>query len=444
MSVTLYKHIHGLAAIYRQPVDGEVQLGTLVRLLPLRTNIVAAYGRIVSVDLDAGEFIRGKFRKYNDIKVRLLAVVDPITKIPQPIFVPRQQSTIKGWLATNPAGAVMPWNISRMLLTTQTDIDAAVEKYGMPEKTAAAANGEAANNADANANNANANANNANADVINANTHANADASLEANTDHFPDGTTITDYPDVHHDPTPAEDTEDGFIILQHDEHGAVQVTEGAEAERFFKQNGVKGDAFHFMKGMKKTWKKRHGMYQDASGMLRDAILAVEQDKLDEEGKKLAENLTEQRKSRFYQKPNEAKKEAKRRMHCPGAKVLEDIERVIPKPDILLRRVKSAILFVANIRCAKLGEPLFSKESWKLYFDFVRHIKYGCVSDMPNFDYYYYTTSRSGKQKLNCVRGTSQLEGFHTHLHDMFRACHASPLLAVCLLAVFVHRWNHD
>jgi hypothetical protein len=420
----------------------------------LRTNIVAAYGQIESVDLDAGEFIRGKFRKYNDIKVRLLAVVDPITKIPQPIFVRRQQSTIKGWLATNPAGAVMPWNRSRMLLTTQTDIDAAVEKYGMPlsqERTAAAANEQAANNADAN---------NANAEVINADTQANADASfnasleanadgsfdanLEANADHFPDGTTITDYPDVHHDPAPAEDAEDGFIIFQHDEHGAVQVTEGTEAERFFERNGVKGDPFHFMKGMKKTWKKQHGMYQDASGMLRDAILAVEQDKLDEECKKLAEHLTGQRKSRFYQKPNEAKKEAIRRMHCPGAKVLGDIERVIPKPDILLGRVKSAILFVANIRCAKSGEPLFSKESWKLYFDFVRHIKRGCVSDMPNFDYYYYTTSMSGKQKLNCVRGTSQLEGFHKHLHDMFRACHASPLLAVCLLAVFVHRWNHD
>jgi hypothetical protein len=106
--------------------------------------------------------------------------------------------------------------------------------------------------------------------------------------------------------------------------------------------------------------------------------------------------------------------------------------------------VKSAILFVPNIRCTKWGEPLFSKESWKLYFDSVRHIQRGCESDMPNFDYYYYTTSRRGKQKLNCVRGTSQLDGFHKHLHDMFHACHALPLLAVCLLAVLVHRWNHN
>jgi hypothetical protein len=120
---------------------------------------------------------------------------------------------------------------------------------------------------------------------------------LEANTDCFPDGTTSADYPDVHHDPTPAEDAEDGFIIFQHNGHGGVQVTEGVEAERLFERNGVKGGAFHFMKGMKKTWKKRHGMYQDASGMLWDAILAAEQDKLDEECKKLAENLTEQRKS---------------------------------------------------------------------------------------------------------------------------------------------------
>jgi hypothetical protein len=446
MSVTLSKHVESLTALYRQPADRELQVGTLVRLLALRTNIVAAYGRIESVDLDASEFIGGKFRKYKDIKVRLLAVVDSITKIPQPIFVPRQQSTIKGWLATNPAGPVMPWNRSRILLTTQTDVDEAVEKYGMPlllrGRTAAAANQD---NQDA--------ANNANADVTNAETRPdenmnnnNVDANAEATAEHFPDGTTIADYPDEHHDPTPAEDVdvEDGFVILQHDEYGALQVTEGAEAEKIFERNGVKGDAFHFMKGMKKTWKKRHGMYRDASGLLRDAILAVQQDKLDEECQKLAENLTRQRKSRFYEKPNEAEKEAKRRMQCPGAKVLEDIERVIPEPNILLHRVKSAILFVANVRCAKSGEPLFSKESWKLYFDFVRHIKRGCVSDMPNFDYYYYTTNPSGKQKLHCVRGTSKLEGFHKHLKDMFSACHASPLLAVCLLAVFVHRWNHD
>jgi hypothetical protein len=233
----------------------------------------------------------------------------------------------------------MPWNRSQMLLTAQMDIIAAVKKYGMPllqEITAAAANKRAVNNADAHANML------MQMQLMPLQTssmptrNTNADASLEANTDYFPNGTTTTDYPDIHHDPTPAEDADNGFVIFEHDKHGAVQVTEGTKAERFFDQNGVKGNAFHFMKGMKKTWKKRHGMYQDACGMLQDAIFAAKQDKLDEESKKLAENLTEQRKSRFYQKPNKAKKEAKRRMHCPG-EILENIERVIPKSDILLR-----------------------------------------------------------------------------------------------------------
>jgi Skp family chaperone for outer membrane proteins len=83
------------------------------------------------------------------------------------------------------------------------------------------------------------------------------------------------------------------------------------------------------MKGMKKAWKKQHGMCRDTSGLLRDAILAVQQDKLDEKCQKLAENLKRQRKSSFYEKANEAKKETKRRMQCSGAKVLEDIERDI-------------------------------------------------------------------------------------------------------------------
>jgi hypothetical protein len=80
MSVTLstgvaYRtstHPWRLTTIYRQPVDGEVQLTTLFCLLPLQTNIVAAYGRIERVNLDVDAFIWGKFRKYNDIKVRLL------------------------------------------------------------------------------------------------------------------------------------------------------------------------------------------------------------------------------------------------------------------------------------------------------------------------------------------------------------------------------------
>jgi hypothetical protein len=78
-----------------------------------------------------------------------------------------------------------------MLLTTQRDIDEAVEKYGMPlplqARTAATANKDAANNADAH--------DNANAVVINADTHADANTDAEANAEHFPDGTTIADYP---------------------------------------------------------------------------------------------------------------------------------------------------------------------------------------------------------------------------------------------------------
>jgi hypothetical protein len=101
----------------------------------------------------------------------------------------------------------------------------------------------------------------------------------------------------------------------------------------------------------------------------------------------------------------------------------------------LLRRVKSAILFVANVRCAKSGEPLFSRR---------KAFSSGCVSDMPDFDCHCHATNPSGKQKPQCVRGTSKHEGFHKHLKDMFSACHASPPLAACFLAVFVHRWNHD
>jgi hypothetical protein len=191
---------------------------------------------------------------------------------------------------------------------------------------------------------------------------------------------------------------EERFVVLEHDVSGVIEVTEGeATREKVFDRNGVKGDLFHYFNSMKKTWKKSHGMYTTASGMLRDAFLPPQQDKLDEECNELIEVLVNNEQSRWYQNREGAEKEARHRMHCPAAKVLEDIERHVPEPAVLLERVKEVVLFVANVRCHKSGEPLFSKASWTCYAEWVKHIRRGCVSDKPGFDYYYYTPIRIGR-----------------------------------------------
>ena len=131
-------------------------------------------------------------------------------------------------------------------------------------------------------------------------------------------------------------------------------------------------------------------------------------------------------------------------MCYPSSKVLQDIERVIAQPDVLVKTVKECVKFIANIKCAKSGEPLFSKESWKVHFSWLKHMKKECISDKLGMECCCFTTGTNGKQVLHCVRGMSQLEGVHRHLQDILQGSCSSPLLAVCLLAVLVHRWNHN
>lgn len=44
--------------------------------------------------------------------------------------------------------------------------------------------------------------------------------------------------------------------------------------------------------------------------------------------------------------------------------------------------------------------------------------------------------------KYRCFRGTSQLEGFHKHLHALLPGFNTSPELADLLITLFVLRWN--
>jgi hypothetical protein len=257
----------------------------------------------------------------------------------------------------------------------------------------------------------------------------------------FPDGTTLDDYPDAHiQDPNDEYDDMEMFVIEQ-DCNGHIGVQ---QAEPKMNRNGVKGDAFHIINAYKRTIKKKHGMYPTFCGLLRDAIFMVDPDEMERERQKLSDALFTNPQSRCHNDREKADNEAKRRLYCPGSKVLQDKQRVIPPPSILLPRVKKAVELCANAKDAATGEILFSKQTWNVHVNACLHFDKGCYSDKPGFRYYYFTTSKTGKQQLMCVRGTSALEGFHKHLRRIFPGFHTAPLLATCLLALFVYRWNMD
>jgi len=250
----------------------------------------------------------------------------------------------------------------------------------------------------------------------------------------MPDNTELQDCPS---NPDRMTDDDLHFVLIEHDdEDGLVRVSTGDDG---FERNRVKNDAFHLLQQMKRTWKKNHGFCRDGSGLLRDTILTPKPERMADENKKLSSNLMKESGKPWSNNKVKSDKEAARRLSCPSSKVLQDIERVIAQPDVLVKTVKECVKFIANIKCAKSGEPLFSKESWKVCFSWLKHMKKGCISDKQGMECHHFASGTNGKQVLHCVRGMSQLEGFHGHLRDILQGSCSLPLLLVCLLAVFVH-----
>ena len=107
----------------------------------------------------------------------------------------------------------------------------------------------------------------------------------------------------------------------------------------------------------------------------------VDPDKMKQEERKLSDTLFQNPNSRCYENREKANKEAKRCLYCPGSKLLEDKERIIPPPSVLLRHWKRAVDICANIRDAKMGEMLFSKKTWKVHYATCKHIEKSCYSE---------------------------------------------------------------
>jgi hypothetical protein len=90
-------------------------------------------------------------------------------------------------------------------------------------------------------------------------------------------------------------------------------------------------------------------------------------------------------------------------------------------------------------------ELLFSRVTWEFHANAMHHIQTGCASDTSDVNYCYLVSSQAGTGKTTfCVRGTSQLEGFHNHLHHIIPSLHSSPKIMTRLLYLFVFQWNSD
>jgi len=370
--------------------------------------------------------------------VNIVTIIDGAAKIP---MIPRlQENSTLTVTDVHSSGQPVVWPRHRMMLSNECDIENTMnykrKMNGTSEDSSVTINARVNHEREA--------------------SHSESRAQLSATSDMtaitedrlddmlqqigvMPDETTLQSYPDR---PTIEEDDDIDFVLVSQHENGTVCRNEGDTT--LFERNGVKGDPFHFLKRLFDTWKKNHGFNKEARGLVRDAILIPNPEQVKALLPVLASKLESEKGKKWSGDRTKSMDEAQKRLVCPSSKMVSHIDRFIPSPEILEQRFTSVVKFIANIKDNKTTEPLFSKESWKVYHQFLKHIRKGCVSDEANTNYYYFMTKPSGRQVLHCCRGTSQLEGFHRHLRDILKATNSSPLLAVCLLAVFVHRWNHD
>jgi hypothetical protein len=84
--------IQDLSSFHRIPRGKDLALGTAVRLFPRSSGIVAAYGRIAHIDLEAVEETTNRDGTisrhwYSDIRAELIAISKPGALVPSPIFV---------------------------------------------------------------------------------------------------------------------------------------------------------------------------------------------------------------------------------------------------------------------------------------------------------------------------------------------------------------------
>ena len=450
-SALVSEAVRDLLRVHRYPKREDLKESTPVRLLPERGSEPVGYARVLSAE-EKVEYVRGAngkrhSKKYFDVRIKLEHISRPAVLIPHPLpeLHPEPRS-----LQDVPIEEELSWSRNCMQLSTEAELSQMAEKQCQKEAhesdaqalmeaaQSEAEESEAATSLEAQESEA------PSSEVQEPEARDDIDDVVVPNW-MFPDGTTIQDYPDCHLIDPPNDDDNndnDDIIVLEHQEDGSVRVANVDVPS--MERNGVKGDAFHLFSGMKKVLKKKHGIFKTFSGLYRDAVFMADPEAMELERKKLSDELFANPKSDCHNDREKADTEATRRFNIPGNKLLDSIPRHIPPPDVLLPRIQKVVEVCANVKDNKTGELFFSKAAWKVYYCAWTHLKKGCYSDKPGFNYYYFITTKSGNKKLMCVRGTSALEGFHMHLRKLFPGFHTAPLLATCLLALFVYRWNMD
>jgi hypothetical protein len=189
------------------------------------------------------------------------------------------------------------------------------------------------------------------------------------------------------------------------DEEGGGWGTTGCPAHHGC---NVKLDILHAHQRITRTTNKDHGAYRALVARLRDAVMAPVRTDVEAVKRRLiAKGVVSEDGWKEYYGRN-------------FLDVLKYCRREVPKPSVLMERLRRVEAVYARIPDGVTGQPLFKARTWKRWAALLRHVEMGCLSDPPpHFVPLYFKVGerRDGTDILGCGRGTSDLEVSSTRGH---------------------------
>ncbi|KAI8830988.1 hypothetical protein BJ741DRAFT_567708 [Chytriomyces cf. hyalinus JEL632] len=192
----------------------------------------------------------------------------------------------------------------------------------------------------------------------------------------------------------------------------------------------VRLDIFHAMQRISRTVLSSHGAYHAFMSRLQDAFFLVCKDDLEQV-------------CNVLKATGKSDMDIRELKNQDWAFFLRHCRKVCPPKAVLLARFQCVVDAFSDMKDAKTGDQLFRSVTRKQIKNLAKHIRNGCISDVPDLSLYFVDGhTKDGLPRYRCCRGTNSNEGFHRHLRNVLHMYSGSPYLLHLVLLEFTYRWN--
>jgi DNA polymerase III epsilon subunit-like protein len=213
-----------------------------------------------------------------------------------------------------------------------------------------------------------------------------------------------------------------------------------------WKCESVREDPWHFMNHLNAMSRhKQTPMYKLFMTMVSQAMFKFVESS--DDPKVASRNAVRKHLKKLYGKHMNDAEFADFLRHVPYAYWVSRCRRVMPAPEIMLRDVIDVYQAFINLddpdtkSCTfPEGEPFYKRNHEEILRLQLKYICKGCLSDPPDFCFYQHMGefATTGLEKFKCIRGTNDLEGFHTDMQVRRRSLASASLCSSLLLSLLL------